>query len=283
MKTNHKHRRRAAIETLEDRRLFSVAISAGVLTITGSHVSTVDWVNVQESGGMIVVQEGTSGEALPQTGQFLAGDVTQIVIETGDGPDHVVINTSKLTTVRAGSGNDEVLVGNSPTTTAANFISGDSGNDMIICGAGNDSVNAGTATSGESDTVFGGRGNDALYGNGANDGNDWLFGEDGDDVIYGNGGNDHLYGGNGHDQLFGGMGGDTCYGGAGNDVFREDLSGSEQRNFLYGESGDDTFRVKNGLFGDYVDGGVGNDTAYYDRHWMSALSDRLVNIESKIA
>jgi Ca2+-binding RTX toxin-like protein len=255
-----------------------------VLTITGSHVSTVDHVNVQESGGMIVVQEGTSGEALPQTGQFLAGDVTQIVIETGDGPDHVVINTSKPTKVNAGTANDQVWVGNSTFTTASNNINGGRGNDLIVSGAGNDvlSGNDYYGSGSDSDTILGGGGRDIIFGNSDNYGSDWLYGEDGDDVINGNSGNDHLFGGAGHDQLEGGRGSDTCYGGLGNDVFTEN-SWDGMRNFVYGQDGDDTFKMKNGGGRDYIDGGIGNDTAYYDRHWMSALSDTLVSIESKIA
>jgi Ca2+-binding RTX toxin-like protein len=279
MKINNKHRRRAAIETLEGRRMFSAALTGNVLTITGTHVSTVDTINVQESGGNIVVSEGTSGETLQPTGFFPAAGVSSIRINTGVGRDIVTLTTSKPTTVTLGSGDDQVWAGGS---TASNVFVGDSGNDIIVAGSGADHIygDEGAFEGTGNDVICAGRGNDAVWG-GA--GNDEIYGEDGDDFIMGLSGNDRIYGDNGHDRIDGGYGVDVIFGGAGNDYMSE-RTPDTARNYLYGESGDDTFDVRNGV-SDYVDGGVGYDTVYADRvlgmYWP--WKEGLISIESKNA
>ena len=96
-------------------------------------------------------------------------------------------------------------------------------------------------------------GNDRLYGG---RGHDVLYGREGDDVIYGGdtrlilepwsayADDDHLYGGDGSDILDGGKG----------------------RDRLYGEAGDDRLY---GYVMDFLDGGVGYDTALIDLYDQS--------------
>jgi Ca2+-binding RTX toxin-like protein len=104
----------------------------------------------------------------------------------------------------------------------------------------------------------GGSGHDVLYGNSGRDtlkggsGDDGLYGFGGNDDMYGGTGNDYLQGYEGNDSLVGGNGRDTLKGGYGNDY----LNGNDCKyvssylniykdgyaDYLYGESGADTFR-----------------------------------------
>lgn len=78
-------------------------------------------------------------------------------------------------------------------TSAADYINGSLGDDIIFAGAGHDSINAS-------------RGNDRIFGQG---GRDTIDGFDGDDYINGGGGADRMYGKGGSDTVIGGGGRDT--------------------------------------------------------------------------
>lgn len=80
-------------------------------------------------------------------------------------------------------------------------------------------------------------------------GNDLLIGESADDRLYGGGGNDTLYGQAGNDSLHGGDGSDFLDGGDGDDF----LAGDGNANGI--PDGE----------GDYLAGGNGNDTYYFNR------------------
>jgi Ca2+-binding RTX toxin-like protein len=250
------HRRRshnATLETLEDRRLFSAVMSGSQLIIDGTHVSKIDVIDVAESGGNIVVSEGTTGEVLQPTAFFPAAAVSSIMIRTGEGADRITINTARETHTFAGSGNDTVIIGNSTFNNRRQAIDGGENDDLIIAGAGNDYLSGRAGN----DTIAGGNGNDVINGH---DGNDYVYGETGDDHVSGDFGNDHLSGGDGHDVLADWYGNDTLYGGAGNDR----LSDSLGVNWFYGEAGDDTFTCGSTEM-DVINGGAGNDTANYRR------------------
>jgi Ca2+-binding RTX toxin-like protein len=90
------------------------------------------------------------------------------------------------------------------------------------------------------DELHGGNGDDLLVG-GA--GSDTISGYAGADQLWGLGGNDLLNGGDGNDALIGGAGVDALSGGANDDLL------------------DAVDVVADAL----IDGGAGNDTAYYDR------------------
>ncbi len=110
--------------------------------------------------------------------------------------------------------------------------------------------------------AFGNAGNDYLEGY---NGNDSLIGGDGNDTLVGYGGDDMLWGGNGNDVLLGGNGDDQLMGG--NDA--DQLNGQAGIDKLWGEYGNDTLISIDAAFGEYVDGGSGNDTL-----WIDALSGR---------
>jgi Bacterial Ig domain/RTX calcium-binding nonapeptide repeat (4 copies) len=104
----------------------------------------------------------------------------------------------------------------------------------------------------------------------------------GGDTLKGLQGGDRLNGAGGDDDLFGGAGGDTIYGGIGHDVAHGKRNGDyingidgttpysaarkKQRtvDVLIGDSGNDTFRAKDGNK-DIIRGGPGHDKAYVDK------------------
>ena len=91
--------------------------------------------------------------------------------------------------------------GKPATKIGAGFISGGSGDDVIIGSDGKDLILGGSGD----DTICGGGDNDDLWGG---SGDDYLFGEKGDDRLRGGSGSDVLDGG---DQIEG----DRCKGGSG--------------------------------------------------------------------
>jgi len=90
---------------------------------------------------------------------------------------------------------------------------------------------------------------------------DELHGGNGDDLLVGGAGNDAISGYAGVDQLWGLGGNDTLNGGDGNDA----LIGGAGIDSLSGGSGDDLLDAVDTVADTLIDGGAGNDTAYYDR------------------
>jgi Ca2+-binding RTX toxin-like protein len=137
-----------------------------------------------------------------------------------------------------GSFQHETIIGND----LANILSGGSGGQDIIEGAGgNDTINGdGTVNGGSGDDTINGRG--TLNGGADNDtitvangsGGSTVNGDSGNDIINGNSSNDKLNGGDGDDVLNGNGGGDILDGGNGNDI----LSGGR---FYIGSQGNDIF------------------------------------------
>lgn len=90
---------------------------------------------------------------------------------------------------------------------------------------------------------------------------DELHGGNGDDLLVGGAGNDAISGYVGVDQLWGLGGNDTQNGGDGNDA----LIGGAGIDSLSGGNGDDLLDAVDTIADSLIDGGTGNDTAYYDR------------------
>lgn len=115
------------------------------------------------------------------------------------------------------------------TSTSGGFVSGTSGDDVIMGGPGNDTLYG----NGGNDRICGGAGNDTIRGNGGNDrldggvDNDWIAGDSGYDIIKGGGGLDTLRGGTEDDTLSGNAGDDDLFGDSGADTvdFSESLAG----------------------------------------------------------
>ena len=126
--------------------------------------------------------------------------------------------------IDASGGNDVITA--SPEFPVKLAITGSSGKDLIVGGAGNDELSGGTGI----DRVFGGAGHDFIIGGAQGD---RLYGEAGDDLISGAGGNDFLFGGEGANNLIAGAGNDK--------LFAKGNAGSVDT--LSGNLGDDTAEV----------------------------------------
>jgi hypothetical protein len=165
----------ARVERLESRRLLSVTLEGGVLTIDGSEAS--DFVRVSQRDNQFVVRDSTSGRFA-----FDELDVQQIVIRLGGGNDRARLSRVGTTGGTTGSGVD-----------VPSRIEGGAGADILVGGD-------------DDDVILGGDGPDRLLGG---DGDDTLSGEAGDDRLDGGDGDDTLSGGDGFDRATGGPGIDT--------------------------------------------------------------------------
>jgi len=161
------------LESLESRRLLTVTLEAGVLTVTGT--DNADTLGVGRNATMIVVNDnGTSSEWNP-------ADVTSIVINALGGNDQVAVMRpiAKPITASGGAG-DDALRG----SPGREKLSGDAGNDRVFGGGGGDLLDGGA----DNDALVGGAGPDRMLGG---DGDDRFDAVDRDrDMIDGGAGDD---------------------------------------------------------------------------------------------
>ena len=282
-------------EALEARRLLAVSFdnALGILRITGDdandiiQIQVTDVDNATNQPSSFTVFQSSSQAARPGTlptqqqvidyinsggiavpGQFQVSEVREMVIDSGNGDDLIILGRRLRIPARvdSGDGNDSVSGGLSDDTITGNQgtdyvfggfgddnLSGGTGSDEIFGGTGDDSVDyklrtaalnitldnaGGDAESGENDNVrsdieivIGGLGNDVISAN-ASPSPVTLFGGAGDDSLTGSGFDD---------ELFGDAGNDSISGGGGNDgLFDED----DESDTLDGGAGDD-FAVAN--------------------------------------
>ena len=177
------------IDPLEPRRLLTVSLSNGVITITGTGAADEYFVFFQDAGAHYRGLQRISG-TLKDVAAYPQGAVKGIKASMGDGDDRVSIDLSVKVpaTLDGGNGKDR--------------LAGGSGNDTVTGGAGNDSLE-GTVGN---DKLDAGAGDDTLAGG---PGNDTLLGGDGADSLNGNAGNDTMDGGLGPDRFVGELGTDT--------------------------------------------------------------------------
>jgi len=169
------------VEGLETRTLLSASLAGGVLTVTGTAGDdniTIRMGRDETTGARVLqvreslridddaVVPGTP-EPEPVVTSFDPALVTSIVVNAGDGNDHITLRGNKR----------------SPFNFDAR-LNGENGNDRIRGGGGADVINGGAGN----DRLEGGDGNDVLNGDA---GNDHLIGGRGADVLNG-GDNDPL-------------------------------------------------------------------------------------------
>lgn len=200
-----------------------------------------------------------------QGNDVLRGRAGNDFVAGGDGDDNIMGEDGTDTLsgdagndfLGAGGGNDRVLGGDGD-----DFVDAGGGADVVFGGAGQDTLNGGSADGG-SDTINGDAGNDQIFG--GTGGADLLYGGEGSDTLGGGSDVDVLYGDAGDDVLFGDMptggtsaaGADTLFGGEGNDQLYLNPNANALGGQAYGGAGNDYVQGTN--FGDYVEGGLGDD------------------------
>jgi Ca2+-binding RTX toxin-like protein len=250
-------------EVLESRRHFSVSLSAGVLTVTGTNSNDTITVDKNAAGNLTVVEPAG-------THTYAWASVNKIVVLANGGNDKVTSHDAmtKPMVVHGGPGNDSLTGGGGDDQLFGekgndqvngglgnDTCTGGDGADAVHGGAGNDSLDGGAGV----DALFGEDGNDVIYGGADADfvtggaGDDCIHGGDGDDYLTGDDGNDTFWGDNGNDRMFGGAGNDYMMGFAGNDV----IHGDDGNDIIYGDAGDDD--LYGGAGQDILNGGDGND------------------------
>jgi len=182
-------------ESLESRKLLSVTLSSGVLTVNGTSGADVIEFQRRDDGRLKVELNGSER-------RFSLSSVQKIVVNASGGNDFVEFSgrdggLSIPSVLNGGDGNDTLEGGN-----GRDLIFGNAGRDYLQGKAGNDSLRGGS-------------------------GDDRLEGGSGNDILNGGDGNDYLQGGDGNDDVFGAAGSDTIYGNSGNDDFGFDDRGSE--------------------------------------------------------
>ncbi|HSI33351.1 MAG: calcium-binding protein [Phycisphaerae bacterium] len=216
------------IESLEDRQMFSVGLTAaGVLWVGGSNYSDVISVSqssyVQRVGTGAVVRSTLSvRENGLVTANYDGALVKSIQVLGYGGHDVLTVSASAPTIIDGGDGNDTITGGTGSDNlfggwgddviaggagTAADLIDGNQGNDTADYSARTDfSLNLSLddirndGAAGEIDLIAG---CENLTGG---TGFDFLFGNAASNVLKGGAGNDYLWGGAGSDKLVGGAG-----------------------------------------------------------------------------
>jgi Ca2+-binding RTX toxin-like protein len=157
-------------ESLEERRLFAVALVGTQLRVTGGAGADVIRISQQDAATIRVEDNGV-------VSFFADANVNTILVNANAGNDRVqIISPAALpvtepATINGGDGADVLTGGH-----GADLIDGGAGNDVIAGGAGND-------------TLRGGTGNNSLAGG---DGNDSMTAETGADTFDGGAGIDSV-------------------------------------------------------------------------------------------
>jgi hypothetical protein len=141
-------------ETLESRKLFSVTLVDGALTVVGT--AEADHLAVGRNETMIVVNDnGTSSTWNP-------AEVMSIAVNGLGGNDDIAVLRGVLKPIRidAGAGDDRVHGG-----TGRELILGGLGRDLLEGGGGGDQLEGGP----DDDMIVGGPGEDRMLGNAGND------------------------------------------------------------------------------------------------------------------
>jgi Ca2+-binding RTX toxin-like protein len=234
------------LESLENRRLLSVTLDNGTLSVVGE----------KNLPNEIVVQANPDGLRIDvvvnsnPTESFDRSAVSRIVLVGGKLSDRLRINDELgvvgIESVFFGRDGDDLLLGGAENTT----LFGGRGDDFLYATAGR---NVFFGQDGN-DTLIGGDDRDLLFGN---RGDDYLYGYGGDDLLHGGFGNDGLYGGDGDDHAWGHHGDDVLEGEAGNDV----LWTGAGTNAVYAGDGDDRVFAQSGT--NTVHLGAGRDTVHY--------------------
>jgi Ca2+-binding RTX toxin-like protein len=238
-------------ESLEARRLLSVTLHGGTLRIIGT--DSADHIQLSHPIPSLFKPD-TSRTFVDFNGEhseFKTSAIKRILIDGREGNDRIQVGIDPFFNTCGAFSWPPDPYPFEPTVPA--LLLGGAGADTLIGGAGQD-------------RIFGGAGSDFLDGS-HND--DFVSGGAGDDALLGGSGDDRLRGGAGDDGFQGGAGLDLIFGQAGNDWLDGDnsgLSGSHERDQMFGGSGDDTIYAD--AFDD-LSGGEGDDLLRYEARGLS--------------
>lgn len=230
----------------------SATTREGSVTLAAGQTYTIE-IRIWENEG----QQVLSADVAPPGGtwQSLTNNTTYIgtgvyagddSLDGGSGDD-LIYGDAGNDSIWGGTGSDQVYGGSGNDTIR---LGADANADLAYGGDGNDVIFTEHTSTSVADTVYGDAGNDAVTGGAGIEliyggtGNDTLNGDAGNDTLHGDEDADSLNGGDGNDSLFGGTGADALIGGAGNDT-------------LFGGADNDT--LTGGIGNDVMEGGTGSD------------------------
>jgi Ca2+-binding RTX toxin-like protein len=232
------------LESLESRKLMTVFMIHGTITIEGTSQRDAFLIDLSASKKSVLVKEG-NGDLITS---FRRDHVKRLFAELSGGDDVFSLLTTRIpSTIIGGSGDDGIV-----TDSSHSVISGGDGDDTINVqapysivsgGAGNDGISILPEHAGSDDLPTPSNARAFLFYGGLGD--DTLVNNDAHAIakLMGNEGNDHLYSAGAGDTLEGGVGNDRIEGRSANHVLR-------------GGAGDDTILWSDG---DSVFGGPGDD------------------------
>lgn len=245
----------------------TVAISGGtVLSVTaGSGETNAYYVRkvstkivVLETNGNTLTGSGTCVNTDPDRVECPLGSVHTINASGGDQNDLIDVNVTGTTYANLDGGSGDDTLKATSQSIADTFIGGTGTDTVTFAGVSYDLTanlnglyddNFGVADWIKSDIegITGGNGNDTLTGAPASTiTTSRLFGGNGNDTLTSGGGNTYFEGDGGNDTLTGGAGIDWLYGGSGTDA-------------LDGKGDDDILDANDGVGGDTIKCGAGND------------------------
>ncbi|MHA1215846.1 MAG: hypothetical protein ACTSPX_00790, partial [Candidatus Thorarchaeota archaeon] len=236
--------------------------------------------------GVDTIRGGTEGDFIygGDRGDYLYGDEDGDTIEGNGGEDEI-----------EGNAGDDTICGNADADQiwggdGVDHLYGDDGDDWIWGDEQGDYISGGS----QNDHLYGDAGGDTIHGDSGADyiegnvGADEIYGDADDDEIHGNEEGDIIDGGSGNDEIYGEQGGDEIKGGDGFDVILGDsgeieegvsdyddvpqltlsldydgndaINGGDERDWIYGQRGDDT--LEGGAGDDMIFGGFGVDYIY---------------------
>jgi len=228
-------------------RFGTLPIACGAATTTNTDlilvngaVGTVENLTIDLSGGAFAPGATAESDTAEIEMSLVLGDPTDRVTISGTaGPDTISVGMNGV----AFTTDADVDMTVSPLRPVIEIFGLDGPNTLSGrggYGAGSEYPSQLILRAGSSgDTLEGGSAADDIYGG---SGNDTLVGRDGNDQMAGGGGNDSLAGNGGNDELRGDAGLDSLIGGDADDVLRADDDEADTN----------------------LNGGPGNDTAYYD-------------------
>ena len=224
-------------ESLESRRLMSVAASAALGTLYVYGDDYANGIRLLSSNRDIVVQKRITTSTWSEIYRVADNKITKVRIEARGGNDSIQVDTGihANVTINGGNGADWLKAGGEGCVVFGDHTD-------LLSSAGDDNA---------VDTIVGGSSKDAL-----------LFGQGGDDKIYtgmlgygiGSTGTDNIYGGNGNDRIYATFGSDTrrtnVHGESGNDRV---YATAKRVVEFHGEGGRDTIDYSQSTAAVYVD------------------------------